>query len=212
MKATQERGVSRRRKGRAGAWALAAAAVVVASGCRRDEVTRYRVPKETPAPMGARAPTGGPAMGAAGDLPPPPAMNGGGLEWTLPKGWKQEVAGGMRYATFEVPVQGRLDASVVVLPGEAGGELANVNRWRGQIGLPPVEESALASARKVVRTKAGAFSLYDFTSDGQVKTRVVAALAEERGNTWFLKLTGDAGAVAAARNDFLRLLESARFE
>jgi hypothetical protein len=88
----------------------------------------------------------------------------------------------------------------------------NVNRWRGQIGLEAIDEGALAAARKVVRTKAGALSVYDFTSEGQKKSRLIAGLLEAGGSTWFVKVTGDADAVTAARNDFLALLGSLRLE
>ena len=118
----------------------------------------------------------------------------------------------MRYASFKVPVKGTVDASVVVLPGPAGGELANVNRWRGQIGLEPLDAGALSGARKTIATKAGPLNVYDFTNDAKPRSRVVAGLAEIQGNTWFVKLTGDADAVASARKDFMQLLGSLRFE
>ena len=114
----------------------------------------------------------------------------------------------MRYATLKAPVDGRLDVSVTVLPGEAGGELANVNRWRGQIGLPNLDEGTLAAARRPVETKAGVVSLYDFTSEGTQRSRVVAGLALVEGNTWFIKMTGEAPAVEKAHADFLRIVES----
>jgi hypothetical protein len=115
----------------------------------------------------------------------------------------------MRYATLKPPVAGKIDASVVVLPGPAGGELANVNRWRGQIGLAPIDERALAAARKAVTSPIGAVSVYDFSGEGS-KSRMVAALAEVEGSTWFLKLTGDAEPVATAKPEFLRIVESLR--
>jgi hypothetical protein len=118
----------------------------------------------------------------------------------------------MRFATLKPPVPGKVDASVVVLPGPAGGELANVNRWRGQIGLGPLDDAALAKARKVMQTKAGALKVYDFTSDAPPRSRVVAGLTEAAGDTWFVKMSGDADAVGAARADFMKLLGSLRFE
>ena len=39
-----------------------------------------------------------------------------------------------------------------------------------------------------------------------------ALLAEAKGDTWFVKMTGDAAAVSAAREDFMKLLGSLRFE
>ncbi len=192
-----------------------AAALSLAAGCRRDEITHVKVAKGEAGPALARPAVMATPPGASsgGEVPPPPAPTGASaLTWTLPKGWTDARAGGMRYATLKPPVAGRIEASVVVLPGPAGGELANVNRWRGQIGLPPLDESALASERKTIKSKVGAVSVYDFTSDGQQKSRLIAGLAVTNGNTWFLKMAGDDAPVAAARADFLHLLESLRLE
>jgi hypothetical protein len=192
---------------------LAAAALSALPGCRRDEITHVKVPKAASSPALARSAAMPPGAGADGEVPPPPAPTGASaLKWTLPRGWTETMAGGMRYATLKPPVTGRIEASVVVLPGPAGGELANVNRWRGQIGLSPIDEAALASARKIVKSRAGAVSIYDFSSEGQEKSRVIAGLVVANGNSWFVKMTGDADPVAAARADFTHLLESLRFE
>jgi len=193
--------------------ALSAAALALA-GCQRDEVTHAKVPKAGPeaaAPgMPSMPPPGMAAEGSPGVPPPPAPADAGALRWTLPKGWTQSGASAMRYATLKVPLPGKVDVSVVVLPGPAGGELANVNRWRGQIGLPPIDEAALSSARKAVASKAGTVSVFDFTSDGQVKTRMVAGLLSAEGNTWFVKMVGDADPVGTARPEFIHLLESLR--
>ncbi len=196
-------------------WILAAVAAIsiVVTACRRDELTHARVRKEMPAPeLQATTPASMPAS-AAGDVPTPPAPSGGdALHWQLPKGWQESKAGGMRYATLKPPVPGKVDVSVVVLPGSAGGELANVNRWRGQIGLPPIDDEKLAAARKPMKTRAGSVSVYDFTSEGQVKTRMIAGLLVSAGNSWFVKMVGDADAVDAARGGFLHVLETLRFD
>jgi hypothetical protein len=184
------------------AWGAALLALATVAGCGRDDVTHFRVPKETPAPSPAM-----PAAMTGGEAP-----KGRGLRWTLPQGWTESAGGAMRFATLKPPVQGKIDASVVVLPGPAGGELANVNRWRGQIGLPALDEPALARARKVLETKAGAVKVYEFRSDGKPASRLVAGLTEAAGDTWFVKMTGDADAVGAARDDFMKLLGSLRFE
>ena len=191
----------------------AALAVAVAGGCRRDEVTHYRVPKERAGADLTPAAVATPPPGMAGDVPAPPPPSGQArLTWTLPAGWSQSLTGGMRYATLKTPVPGKLDVSVVVLPGPAGGELANVNRWRNQIGLPPLDAAAMAKERKTLATKAGPLAIYDFTSEGQQKSRVVAALAEAGGSTWFLKMAGDEKPVATARAEFIRMLESVHLE
>jgi hypothetical protein len=183
--------------------------LATAAACGRDDVAHYRVPKEpaAPAAAGQMGPT------PAGAVPPPPDVSTtGSLQWTLPKGWTESRTGGMRYATLKPTAAGKIDVSVTVFPGTAGGELANVNRWRNQIGLAPIDDAALAKARAPVATKAGPISLYDFTSEGQTRSRVVAGLATVEGSTWFIKMTGDAAAVAAARPDFIRLVESLRLD
>jgi hypothetical protein len=183
-----------------------ALAAVATLACDGDEVAHFRVAK---APPPGAAPVAPASM--TGDVPPP-ARPAGGLRWTLPKGWTEGEGGAMRYASFKIPVKGTIDGSVVVLPGPAGGELANVNRWRGQIGLPPLDEAALAAARKTLSTKAGKVNVYDFSSGGASGKRLVAGLTEIEGNTWFVKLTGEAAAVGAARDDFMKLLGSLRVE
>jgi hypothetical protein len=183
------------------------AALLAVAGCGRDEVAHYRVPKSDPSAVSAPVGVGAPGADA---LPPPPdASATGKLDWKLPKGWTESrSAGGMRYATVKPSGTGKVEVSVTVFPGPAGGELANVNRWRNQIGLPPVDEVALARDRKGLKSPAGDLAVFDYTSDGKEKTRLVAAILFAGGNSWFVKMVGDAGPVAAARPDFVRLLES----
>ena len=172
---------------------------IVLAGCRRDEITHYQVPKEAPPPAAQAMPA---------DIAPPAAPAAeAALEWKLPKGWTAETGSGMRYATIK-SADGKVDVSVIVLPGPAGGELANVNRWRGQLGLQPIDEPAMNGARKALKAPAGTISVYDFTSDGQKKSRLIAGLTVLNGSTWFVKMTGDADAVNANRAPFLQLLQS----
>jgi len=188
---------------------LAAGLLALGLGCGQDQVQHYRVPREAAAPSAAMGQMPGtPDMGSA-QVPDSAKAQARPMHWTLPKGWTEEAGEGMRYATLKPPVTGRVEATVVVLPGPAGGELANVNRWRSQIALGPIEEAGLAQARTAVTSKAGAMNVYDFTSEGQSRTRVVAALlTTPDGNTWFLKLTGDAALVGQVRPDFMKLLGS----
>lgn len=187
-------------------WTVAALSLL--AGCGGEDVAHYRVPKGS----GSPAPSALAAMAAASPAGAPPAADApaGGLRWTLPKGWTEDrSAGGMRYATLKAPAAGKLDVSVTVFPGPAGGELANVNRWRNQIGLPPLEEADLARDRKALKAPGGTLALFDYASTDK-KSRMVAAILVAGGNSWFVKMVGDAGPVAASRPDFVRILESLR--
>jgi hypothetical protein len=210
----------------------ASAGLLLSLGCGRDQVSHASVAKEAPAPAPAMGSTHGgapmamppgampqgamppgtmpPGSMPGAQLPPPPRPTGqGALKWTLPKGWTETQGSGMRYATLTPPGQGKVEMSVVVLPGAAGGELNNVNRWRGQIGLPPLDEAALGQARKAVKSKVGPVSVYDFTGAGEIKSRMVTGLlATPDGSTWFFKLMGDADPVGKAKPAFMKYLET----
>lgn len=61
--------------------------------------------------------------------------------WETPKGWTEEPGSGMRAATFRIGGAGQsLECSVIALPAEDPASddylLPNINRWRGQLGLP----------------------------------------------------------------------------
>lgn len=169
---------------------LPAVAALLLAACQDETITRARVPKTEPAAAGvvdARRPSG--------------------LVWTLPSGWKEVPGSGMRLATFVPPGGLKTEATVVALPGDSGGELANANRWRGQIGLPPTDEAGLAVSRRTLATKAGPATVYDFTGQGEVRTRLIAAVVSSRGTTWFFKLMGDSAATEAASAGFLGMIK-----
>lgn len=161
------------------------------AACQKDPIEVRVVPKEE-SPMAAMAPASRPR----------------GVHWTPPAGWREAAGSGMRIATLTPPqASGKAEVTVVALPGDVGGELANVNRWRGQLALPPVGEADLPAARASVKTKLGSLFVYDFTGTGAKKTRLVAGMISVRGTMWFFKLMGDEKAVAAAKPAFLKLLE-----
>ena len=162
------------------------------AACQKDRIEVRRVPKEAPPAM--------PGAVAEGARP-------GGVAWTAPAGWKEIPGNGMRVASFELPEgPGKAEVTVVALPGDVGGELANVNRWRGQLALPPIAEGDLAAARRTEASPLGPVLVYDFTGTGEKKTRLAAGMISVSGTTWFFKLMGDERAVEAAKPAFLKLL------
>jgi hypothetical protein len=183
--------------------------LIAFAGCRRTDVTHYQVRKDAE----TRVASGSLEQPRREDPQPPPAPNGASaLKWTLPKGWTESGASGMRMATLKPAVEGEVDVSVVVLPGPVGGELAIVNRWRDQIGLSATDERGLASSRSSVQSKAGTVSVYDFSSEGAKRSRLIAALLLSDESIWFVKMLGEEAAVASARPKFMHLLESLRFD
>jgi hypothetical protein len=71
--------------------------------------------------------------------------------WTLPEGWKEEKGNASRFATLRFgSLQPQFELSVTRLQDAAGGIGANVNRWRGQLGLRSLPDAEIErDARKV---------------------------------------------------------------
>lgn len=89
-----------------------------------------------------------------------PAGAEGDPQWTLPEGWTQQPGSAMRFATLEVSADGEtLECSVSKLPlnGQPLEDylLANINRWRGQLQLPPIEVADLPKEAKTVKLTDG---------------------------------------------------------
>lgn len=132
------------------------------------------------------------------------------LDWVLPNGWTSErVTTGMRYATIKPGGEAQLDVSVIPLDGRAGGELANVNRWRGQIGLEAIDEKVLAGLRRELKSQAGPVALFDLNNPKNPSGRMVVGMVTPKGgSTWFLKMAGPDESVSKAKPAFLKVLES----
>jgi hypothetical protein len=139
--------------------------------------------------------------------------SGEGISWELPEGWKlDEKPAPMRFATILVPAEPKpLQLTVSRFPGDVGGTLANINRWRMQIGLPAVAEADLARQIKEVETAGGKASLADMENP-QTKQRLIGVIVPAGEQTWFFKLTGPSSAVAPHKEKFATFLKSVKVE
>jgi hypothetical protein len=155
--------------------------------------------------------------GASTNAPTPPSIEapqGAPMQYALPPNWQEKPLSPMRLASFKAiaPNGKEADVSVVSLPGSAGGDLANVNRWRGQVKLEPIDEDALQRAAEHIKANGHDFLLVDLVSDGPIgdqneKQRILAAILDENDHSWFIKMTGEDQAVVSQKSaftDFLR--------
>jgi hypothetical protein len=199
------------------------AAVLVVAGSNRSESTSQPAPPQAPASQEtAKAPAlppGHPDIGmSAQGLPPGAAADAPNPQWTVPADWQEGKASTMRRATFVAKGADGQAAEIVVsvFPGDVGGLLANINRWRGQIGLGPVapdEVSGMTSDLVISGTKA---TVVDFKADtapaGKTQPlRMVVVTIPHAGNSWFFKMTGDDPLVEAQKGIFLQFVKSVKF-
>lgn len=163
---------------------LGMASVLSLTACERSAVEPSEVPQDVePAPETA-APTP-PANDA-----PETAAQVANWSWTVPGGWTEDPEPRpMRLTTYIAPdPAGPVEVAVTRFTGRVGGELANINRWRGQLGLPPIDESGLEDA--ITRFSSPGFDGYQtrISSDGGVM--LVSGVYEEAiDQTWFVRAT-----------------------
>jgi hypothetical protein len=198
--------------------------VSILPGCEDEPVHSYQAPKADPyvPPL---------PMGTAGVADVVPTS----IAWELPEGWLPVTGGsGMAMASFDVPGKseeadvsgepvetggpesGAARVTVTSLAGQAGGILANINRWRRQVGLEPIQviEEQPMTAVHVDKSPAGLIDLASppDISAGIERILVVLLPRQQDNQTWFFKMIGPNDAVTQHKDDFIKFVESVTFQ
>ncbi len=205
---------------------LALFAILLLNGCRDKQIAAYRAPKD-PAPAAmppamastnaGALPEGHPPIdGGSSSQPSPggmagtavPIAAGSGLTWTAPATWTVKPNGSMRKGSFAIKGDGaEADLSITAFPGATGGLEANLNRWRGQVGLPPQSPAEVAAAVEKFSANGLEFLLVDYADGGN---RLIGAIVPYGGNSWFFKLMGPDALVAAQKDAFREFLHTVK--
>jgi hypothetical protein len=141
---------------------------------------------------------------------PPQDAGAPQIRWETPEGWTEVRPSSMRYASFSAADGNgdKIDISVVTFAGEGGSDADNVNRWRQQIGLPPIDAGAVGAQLASLKTPETIFSTTDIVG---AKARTIAAWTRRDGRVWFFKATGPSAAVEKEKPNFVKFIESVRF-
>ncbi|HIG82230.1 MAG TPA: hypothetical protein EYQ62_11435 [Verrucomicrobiales bacterium] len=127
-----------------------------------------------------------------------------------PESWGLDSPFGPEKSRFSISAtNGMATVSLTVLQGDGGGLLDNVNRWRGQLGLEPLNETNLASGVQSVDSLGAEARLVDLNGTSnrtQLDTRLVGVIVSRNELTWFYKLMGTPAVVAAEKDEFLKYL------
>ena len=178
----------------------------VLMGCERQESRVYRIPKQPQQPAVA-------ASSSHANHGEPGRAH---VHWQLPKGWEELPPGEMRVGDFRVqgPNGTRVEVTIVPLPGQAGRDVDNVNRWRGQVSLAPLNEEQLAAESEPVEIAGQSSRLHEMagaSAEGE-KTRIVAAILRRDETTWFFKMIGDDALVLREKSTFKEFLKAMTYE
>ena len=182
--------------------ALSILTMIVLMGCAREEIKAYRAPKEAPDPSLAVT-----SSEARADVP----ATASALAWRAPPHWQEQTAAGFRRGSFLIPgPEGTTaDLSIIAFPGDAGGLAANLNRWRNQIGLPALASADVQAAIEHVDTPAFHVDLVDYSGETDGKpVRIIGAILEHDGESWFFKLVGAEEIVAGETAAFRAFIQT----
>lgn len=141
------------------------------------------------------------------------AADSGLPKWHAPADWKGQTPGQMVLATYAVgdEASGRAMVNISSFPGDVGGLLANVNRWRGQVGLGAVAEADLG---KTVTNLADGAKLVDFSGTDMASDtpkRLLGAIMPQGDKTWFYKMTGDEKVISQQKEAFIKFVETVKY-
>ena len=139
---------------------------------------------------------------------------GGKPSFKAPENWKTKPPGPMIASAYNVEdAGGAAEVTISKFPGEVGGMVANVQRWRGQLGLSPGSAEEARNSAEMIEV-AGKKDSYMVDLKGKnartgKDARMVAIGVPFQGETWFFKLMGDDAVVAKEKNKFIQFVKSA---
>lgn len=163
-------------------------------------------PREVPRAAGPMGPAGppGPASATASDAGNSPASIPE-LTFEVPQGWAPGRVNAFRKVAWTVRDG---DKAIEIYISTSGGDLeGNVNRWRTQVGLEPLEGAALAETMQKIEV--GGRPGHYVELKGPEQATLGAIVLAETG--WFFKLNGDAQVAEREKENFRRFLASVKF-
>src|SRR5262245_56457098 len=174
---------------------------LVLLGCDRNstEIVVQKVPKQ-PRPV------------MATQMPPAPASDDRPIHWQAPDGWKELPGSSMRFATFVVNDDPKVELTVIPLAGDFQGLKANVNRWEGQLGLKPSAEQELTKLVTRIEVDKHPVDLVDLMGpDANPRLRMLGALVMHDERTWYFKMVGPEAVVGKQKENFDAFVRSIHF-
>lgn len=172
--------------------------------------------------VGPGAPkTGGPFSGMMGNPPPAPAPENtkkGGIPTppqrpsvqigiVMPQGWKEIPPKPLSVKSYQA-ANGTVDITITPLAGPAGGLGANINRWRTQVGLEPLDNAKAEAEAKPVPSSAGKALFVELPGKGANAKSIAAGIVSKGSETWFIKMMGPADGVAKEKGALADLLKT----
>ena len=142
----------------------------------------------------------------------------GGIKFQIPADWEEKsLSNNMILGEFTLP--GEAGPGRLTLSTAGGGTSANMDRWRSQFqpgpNDPEPKESQIRGAGKEV-TLLEVHGMFNDTFGGGAPKQnwelLGVAIPIDSDHNYFVKLTGPTETVSARRDEFIKFIESARFD
>lgn len=169
------------------------------SGCGDDDAPRPLEPGRHREAPDRDVPPGASARDRLGLPPPAPVAD------VVPTGWSAQAPGSMRLLSFRVAGTVPGDVSVSVASGSVP---ANVNRWRSQLGLAPLDEAHVADLPRTALLGGPAARVNErgtfqgMKGEPQPDFAILGLISERGPQRLFVKFVGPATLVAAQTQAF----------
>lgn len=130
-----------------------------------------------------------------------------GLKFDKPEQWVAVAPKQFQLARFTVE-DGEQSAEIAV--SRAGGErAANINRWRGQLGLNPLSAEELKQTGQPFEVGSKKGELIEIVAEDRA---LLGIMIPDGDQSWFIKLTGHAALAVKERSRFEAFAKSLKLE
>jgi hypothetical protein len=186
--------------------------ILLIAGCGQDESTTYEVPKESSsAPAQTQS-----VMGSQSDMEAVQAAHSmmekalpqNEFSADLPEGWTEKTGSGMRKASWTI---GETSIDFYLIALSMGDVPSNVNRWRGQVGLPEATPEEIDAAVVTLDAEGHAVSYIEIYNEEGGKG-IIAAILDLAPSYWYFTAKGSVEELKANADDIRAFIGSIKFE
>jgi hypothetical protein len=194
-------------------WTFLLISMIFIASCRRDEPVSYQVPKPSATPPPKAQPMGSDAANQAIQAAhaATAAQEPAGLGFTadVPAGWKAvPSSSAMRKVSYAIDGTS-IDFYAITLT--MGDVPSNVNRWRGQVGLPPASAEEIAAGVQSFKVNGHKVS-YTESYNQEGGRGIIAAIIDLAPKYWYFTAKGTVPELEASAADIQAFIKSIRFE
>ena len=133
--------------------------------------------------------------------------------WSVPASWDELAPTSIRKGNFRIGTGNQIaEITVTAFPGDVGGLEANVNRWRGQIGLPPSSMDSMGDTIIPIEVDGQpAYGITLLNPQNPDAPGILGAVIPRDGMTWFVKMIGSQEILQSQEGDLQNFLNSITF-